>query len=175
MYIVPKSCGCWRIDILKRGTFVAKSVTVKHGKCGTPLYGIWHSMKQRCFCETDNAYKWYGARGIGMVQEWVDDFSVFETWALSNGYDRGLSIDRMDNDGDYAPNNCRWATPVEQNRNRRGNRIITAGGLTLNIADWERYLGVKKNQLRNRLNADRRGYRRDQVSVVESFLKDRTS
>ena len=110
-----------------------------------------------------------------MVQEWVDDFSVFETWALSNGYDRGLSIDRMDNDGDYAPNNCRWATPVEQNRNRRGNRIITAGGLTLNIADWERYLGVKKNQLRNRLNADRRGYRRDQVSVVESFLKDRTS
>ena len=96
---------------------------------------ILQSMKHRCYDTSHHAYANYGGRGIFIVEEWHCP-SVFEEWALSNGYKDGLSIDRIDNDGPYAPWNCRWATSKEQNNNRRSNNPLTAFGETKNFMMW---------------------------------------
>lgn len=90
----------------------------KHGGRWTKLYMVWASMRSRCFTVSNKNYENYGGRGITVCKEW-DDFSVFREWALANGYKQGLSIDRIDNDGNYEPSNCRWATPHEQRINQR--------------------------------------------------------
>jgi len=79
---------------------------------------VWSNMKTRCFNPNAQRYSQYGARGITVCEEWME-YLPFKEWALANGYREGLYIDRMDNDGDYIPNNCRWATASESNRNRR--------------------------------------------------------
>lgn len=97
-----KSCGCLR-----------------HGLRNTRLYTIWSHMKQRCENPRSNRFRLYGARGIKVCSEWRNDFKRFYDWAMSNGYSDDLSIDRIDGDGNYEPQNCRWATVSEQNKNRR--------------------------------------------------------
>ena len=90
----------------------------KHGMTKTRLHLIWSNMKTRCLNTKDPHYKWYGARGIKICPEWLD-FIPFKEWALSSGYNDKLTLDRINNDGDYCPNNCRWATIQEQSLNRR--------------------------------------------------------
>lgn len=102
-----QSCGHFRVN-----------GNPKHGGRWTKLYMVWVSMRSRCFTVSNKDYESYGGRGITVCKEW-DDFSVFRKWALSNGYKEGLSIDRKNNDGNYEPSNCCWATAHEQRINQR--------------------------------------------------------
>ena len=116
------SCGC------KKAT---------HGLSKHPLYKTWRNVLKRCYYIKGVEYNDYGGRGIKVCEEWVDDFYSFYTWSINNGWGDGLTLDREDNDGNYKPNNCRWITNSEQQRNKRNNFIITAFGETKCLQDWE--------------------------------------
>jgi hypothetical protein len=90
----------------------------------TKLYRVWNAMKERCRNPNDRYYAIYGGRGVGVCTTWQHDFLAFKTWALQTGYGEGLMLDRIDNESGYRPDNCRWATPTEQMRNRRSNRPV---------------------------------------------------
>jgi hypothetical protein len=109
---IIKSCGC-----LRRDSCIERSTT--HGKKKTRIYRIWLNMKNRCYNEKDPHYDYWGGRGITVCDEWCNDFKAFYEWAMSHGYADDLSVDRRNNDENYCPENCRWATFKEQTDNRR--------------------------------------------------------
>lgn len=131
------SCGCYRKE-------VTSSRSYKHGVGNeSRLFRIWSSMKSRCYNAHDTNYKRYGARGISVCDEWLNSFLSFQEWAVANGYADNLSIDRIDNDGNYEPSNCRWSTAVVQSNNRRSNAYFTCDGETRSAAEWSRITGTR--------------------------------
>jgi hypothetical protein len=107
----------------------------KHGLTRTPLYRVWAGMKNRCHNPNEPTYTRYGARGIKVCDEWRNDFLVFYNWAVTD-YKPGLEIERKDNNGNYEPNNCTWATTRQQARNRRSSKILVAFGEQKTMAEW---------------------------------------
>ena len=107
----------------------------------TRLYRIWHDMKQRCYNPRRIKYPIYGGRGIRICEAWRSSFLAFERWAAQSGYRDDLSLDRIDVNGHYSPENCRWATVAEQSRNRRDNHNITVGRHTMCVTDWAAAIG----------------------------------
>lgn len=108
-----RSCGCLQAERAARRA-------TKHGRCGTPLYNVLNTAHRRCENPNCYDYKWYGARGISVCEEWsMSNFLAFEKWAIENGYQPGLTLDRIDVNGNYEPSNCRWITIQEQQKNRR--------------------------------------------------------
>lgn len=107
-----KSCGCWNKAPKKHGM-------TADGK-RPRIYGIWEGMKQRCYNQNVEKYPRYGGRGIVVCSEWLNDFQAFYDWSIKNGYHDGLTIDRIDNDGNYEPGNCRWVTNAENLKHRWG-------------------------------------------------------
>ena len=123
----------------KTGRFVRK-----HPPEQDRLYNVWCAMKERCQNPNNKSFVRYGARGIMVCDAWNSDFSVFAEWALSNGYNNNLTIDRIDNAGNYTPENCRWVTAAQQNRNYSRNHMITYLGETKCLADWADYFGINR-------------------------------
>lgn len=140
------SCGCYSKERLS-------AIRKKHGEKHTKLYGVWCGMNRRCHCITDPAYKWYGAKGINVCNEW-NTYTVFRDWAYANNYQPGLWLDRIDPHGNYEPSNCRWTTPLQQQNNRGNNVLITYGEKTLTMAEWARNLGVNYDTFRCRVLQD---------------------
>ena len=146
------SCGCIRkgnIENFKNHTRKGKG----HQGNGTRIYSIWANMKRRCLNSKNNHYKDYGGRGIIICNEWLG-FIPFRDWALSNGYEEHLSLDRINNDDNYEPENCRWATQKEQCNNTRRNRFLTINGKTQNLTQWSEESGVSVSVLRNRIKKE---------------------
>ena len=140
-----KSCGCYQKEQLK-----GNSRAATHGKRKTRLYSIWEHIKQRCFNETNNEFHLYGGRGVTMCDEWRNSFEAFYEWAMANGYADNLTIDRIDNNGNYEPSNCRWATSQTQANNRRNNHLITYNNETHTIAEWARITGLSARKIYDR-------------------------
>lgn len=137
------SCGCW----MREATSKANR---RHGRSKTPAYRRWCQMIQRCHCEYAQNYKWYGARGISVCDRWRNSFESFLEDMGEAG--PGMSIDRIDNDGPYAPWNCRWATQKEQTNNTRRKGVqVRFRGEAKSLSQWGRELGIKTETIRKRL------------------------
>ena len=131
-----------------------------HGQSKTALYSKWCGMKRRCNCPGDSAYPRYGGKGIKVCDEWNDSYISFYEWSMKTGYKPGLTIDRIDNAKGYSPDNCRWATTAQQNRNYSRNHLITYQGRTQCLADWADEMGVNRATLLLRI---KRGWSMDRL------------
>lgn len=149
------SCGCHYSERAKRWWAEGKmdsTHSIKHGMAHSNLYKTWGNIKGRCFNSNHPLFVYYGGRGITMCDEWKNDFMMFYQWAINAGYHKGLTIDRIDNDGNYCPENCRWVTMKEQSINKRNTMMIEFNGVTKSLKEWSDELGFKREVLRSRLN-----------------------
>lgn len=141
-----KSCGCLRSE-------TASINFSTHRKSNTRLYRMWRNIKTRCENSKCNHYHLYGGRGIHICDEWRNDFSAFEEWALNHGYQDNLSIDRIDVNGSYTPDNCRFVTMKEQENNKRANHYIYYNGERKTLAELSDEFGIPYDTLLARINS----------------------
>lgn len=151
-----KSCGCMQKEW-------AANKFSKHKLSQTQLYKCWERMKSRCLNKNNNRYYRYGGRNIKVCSEWLD-FNNFSYWALSNGYKEGLTIERIDVNGNYEPNNCTWITPAAQMRNTSRTVWVEYKNSKICMAEFSRMTGISVNVIRNRL---KKGLTADQI--VEEY------
>lgn len=148
------SCGCFHKDQVSKAHIETRASQNTYGESRERIHNIWYLMKYRCEDPTSPAYHNYGGRGIKLCEEWADEvqgYFRFKEWALNNGYDETLTIDRIDNNGNYSPENCRWADDYIQRNNRRNNIQIEYGGRVQTLSQWARELGVPMKNLHNRI------------------------
>lgn len=138
------SCGCYQKE---RASLANKT----HNNSKTRLYNEWQHMKKRCYWENYKYYHLYGGRGISVCNEWKDSFENFKKWALNNGYSDDLTLDRINNDKNYEPSNCRWATKYTQSNNRKFNHIVSYHGETSSYEVMCRKLNVNTGTIRSRM------------------------
>ena len=139
-----KSCGCLRIE-------KTKERRTKHGLRNTRLYRIWANIKVRCYNPKKDNYSYYGKEGIAMCQEWLNNFENFYKWSIENGYQSNLTIDRINNQGNYEPSNCRWVTAKQQQNNKNNNHLIEYKGETHTLTEWSEMLNINCRTLHKRL------------------------
>lgn len=145
---ITTSCGCYQREV----TAQVGAATKRHGLHGHPLYNLFMKLRDRCENPNNPAYKNYGGRGIACLFFGPVEFIE---WAEANGYRAGLSIDRIDNDGPYSPENCRWASSKQQCRNTRRNRIVEHGGEALCVAEWAERQNLTLNAVYGRVRKGR--------------------
>ena len=162
----PKSCGCLQKEIAGQ---TAKSNAKWNGDSKNEksqrLYHIWCAMRNRCESNSNIHYNEYGGRGITVCKEW-HDWMIFKDWSLNHGYKDDLTIDRIDTNGNYEPNNCRWVTQKEQANNTRSNKYLTYKGRTQTLSQWCEELGLDYFRTKARLNTC--GY-----SVEDAFEQEK--
>lgn len=137
-----KSCGCYRDELLKTSY-------ITHNQSKTRLYKIWAGIKSRCTNPKSTRFENYGGRGITFYKEW-ENFESFYEWAVNNDYEDNLTIERIDNNGNYEPSNCRWVDYYEQSHNKRNNVYFTYKNETHCLREWANILNIKPMTLYNR-------------------------
>ena len=164
MLLVRCKCGTEKrinISYLRNGSIVSCGCKIReetiirnttHGLSRHPLNRIWRAIRERCYDEKHISYKWYGAKGVTVCEEWRNNFMSFYNWAICNGYKNGLLIDRIKNELGYSPNNCKWSTPLESSRNTTANRLIEYNGEIKCVAEWAEILNIPRSRLSDRLN-----------------------
>ena len=141
---LTQSCGCYFKKIIKK-------CNKTHGLSNTRIFSIWLGIKNRCCNINEPAYKNYGGRGITICKEWENDFKTFYDWSMANGYQDNLTIDRINNNGNYEPSNCRWADKKIQANNQRNTVKITYKGQQKSLTEWAEQYNINKGTLRQRL------------------------
>jgi hypothetical protein len=139
------SCGC----MSSKKTIGVRTAT--HMMRNHPLYNTWCGMINRCYWDKHNRSKHYKGKGIKICDTWRHSFETFRDWAILSGWKKGLSIDRIDNNGNYEPGNCRWATNKEQARNRTSNVWLTIDGVSKIVIEWSEETGVSPSSINQRL------------------------
>lgn len=142
-----KSCGCYRKEFLNK-------CRTKHNKRHTKIYHIYAGIKRRCFNKNDKFYKYYGGRGITICKKWLDSktgFIDFYNWSMKNGYKDGLTIDRIDVNGNYEPDNCRWVTMEVQVNNRRNTIYLQYKGIKHSLSEWCKITNLSRSTILHRL------------------------
>jgi hypothetical protein len=130
-----------------------------HGLSHTRIHKIWRGMKDRCYNPNHARFNCYGGRGITVCTEWKKDFMSFYTWAMGNGYDDDFSIERVNVNGSYSPDNCTWVSPSMQHRNKQGTLYATINGVTKPLANWAEENGIPYKTIMSRFYRRWRGER----------------
>ena len=139
-----------------RGNFITdrkgnKNPNYKHGLKNTRLFRVWNNILSRCYNSNASHFHRYGGRGVTVCDQWRNDFKVFYDWAMSHGYSDELTIDRINNDGNYEPSNCRWVDIKTQARNRNNNHYVTINGITKTLTEWCNYYSINYRTVQDRI------------------------
>lgn len=139
-----QSCGCLWEEAVEESR-------ITHNLSKEPIYYVWNTMKARCYNPKNKSYKDYGGRGIKVCEEWKNNFKDFYSWAISKNYSKGLTIDRINVNGDYCPENCKLSTQKEQGNNKRNNHYLEFNNQSHTISEWADITGLKRDTLKRRI------------------------